>query len=167
MQQMKKFWLAAVAALAVISLGTPVIAQKKASAQQLVIKNAVDSQQYIFVARYANPMQGGQRYLTTEYTVQVSKNSVVSFLPYFGVAYQAPINPAEGGIQFTSTAFDYTVKAGKRKTWQVSIKPADAPEVQQLTLTIFNSGEASLQVISTNKQAISYNGYIMSVKATH
>lgn len=162
MQQVKKMLAIAVLAVVLLASGKAVMAQKNGSVNQLAIKNAVDSQHYIFVARFANPMLGGQRYLTPDFSLAVSPDSVVSFLPYFGVAYQAPINPAEGGIKFTSTSFDYSIKTGKRQSWQVSIKPKDAPDVQQLTLTIFNGGEATLQVISSNKQAISFNGYVQA-----
>jgi hypothetical protein len=95
----------------------------------------------------------------------VAPDSIISFLPYFGVAYQAPISTAEGGIKFSSAQFDYTSSIAKRQSWQVSIKPKDVPEVTQLSLHIFNNGEATLQVISTNKQAISFNGYIIPTKA--
>lgn len=141
-----------------------VTAQKSKPSQEVAIKNLIDNQQYVFYAQSAIPMGGRQRFLTNDYTVDVSKDTVVSYLPFFGRAYAAPINPTEGGIKFTSTKFDYKLTARKKGGWDITIKPKDVHEVQQLTMTIFENGSASLQVTSTNRQPISFNGYIAEKK---
>lgn len=124
------------------------------------IKRIVAEQNYVFVAQFVNPQNGRTRSLNTlDYTVTIKKDSVVSYLPYFGRAYSAPINPSAGGITFTSTKFDY-VNSPKGSKWQILIKPKDASDVQQMYLDIFDNGNATLQVTSTNRQGISYNGYI-------
>lgn len=97
--------------------------------------------------------------LTSEYDMTVTENKIVTYLPYFGVAYAAPINPAEGGVNFTSTNFNY-IPAERKKGWQILIKPNDVQDVQQLILDVSKGGFSTLQVISTNRQAISYTGYI-------
>jgi hypothetical protein len=141
-----------------------VTAQKSTPAKEAVIKNLVNSQQYVFYAQSALPMSGRQRFLTSEYTLYVSKDTVISDLPYFGRAYSAPINLAGGGINFTSTSFDYQLKARKKGGWDITIKPKDTPEVQQLMMTIFENGTTSLRVSSNNRQPISFNGYITTRK---
>ncbi len=124
------------------------------------IKRIVESQNYIFKAQRVNPHASISRDLTSsDYDLTVNRDTVISYLPYFGRAYSAPINPTEGGIKFTSTKFDYK-SSNNGKRWTVTIKPKDASEVQQLYLDIFDNGFATLQVISTNRQGISFNGYI-------
>ena len=150
--------------MAIIGDVTLVTAQKSKSAKETVIKNLIDNQQYVFYAQSVIPMSGRQRFLTTDYTVNVSKDTIVSDLPFFGRAYSVPMNPTEGGIKFTSTNFDYKLAARKKGGWDITIKPKDVQEVQQLTLTIFEDGTASLQVSSTNRQPISFNGYITEKK---
>ncbi len=80
-------------------------------------------------------------------------------LPYYGPAYRAPVNQSQGGIQFTSTDFNYTVES-KRKEWEITIKPRESLDVRELILRVFKNGSASLMVNSTNRQSISYNGVI-------
>ncbi|HEV2480835.1 MAG TPA: DUF4251 domain-containing protein [Puia sp.] len=129
------------------------------------VKTLVESQNYTFQAQTALPMRGPARQLTTEFEMQVTKNKVVSALPYFGRAYVAPMNPAQGGMDFTSKQFDYTVTPGKKGGWEVVIKPKDLKnDVKQLYLSISQDGYASLHVISQNEDAISYNGVILSSK---
>ena len=142
----------------------PVSAQQSGNAKEVVIKNLVDSQRYVFYAQSASPMSGRQKFLTSNYTIYISKDTVMSDLPFFGRAYSAPINAADGGIKFTSINFDYKSAARKKGGWDIIIKPKDAPDVQQFTLTIYTNGTAYLNVNSTNRQSISFNGYIAKKK---
>jgi len=140
--------------------------KEKQAARAAAVKKLIDDGNYVFEANYAYPQRGGQKILTSEYDLRVSKDSVVAFLPYFGEAHMAP-NPGEteGGIKFTSTNFTYNAKQLKNGTWDIYIKPKDNNiinwrDVQQLRLNISPDGSASLQVISSNRDPILFNGDI-------
>jgi len=122
------------------------------------IKDMVNNKNFVFIANRVNPLRGRSRQLTTQYDVRVKNDSLQSFLPYFGRAYQAPMDPSEGGIQFTSTNFSYEVT--ENKGWDVIIKPHDYNEVQQFLFKIFENGNATLNVTSTNRDPITFNGYV-------
>jgi len=134
--------------------------QDKKAEKKAMIRNMVDSQYYVFIAQSAMPMSGQTRQLTSEYTLLVSRTVIESYLPYYGRAYAAPVDPGEGGIKFTSKDFDYTTTSMKNGRWSILIKPKDYRDVQQLTLSISEDGYASLQVTCTSKQPISFNGII-------
>ena len=123
-------------------------------------KERIDSKNFVFVAQSVTPLRRGTRQLTSNYEVIVSKDSVISDLPYFGRAYSAPINPSDAGLTFTSTEFEYSVKEMKKRGWNVNIKPKDQRDVRQLSFNIFDDGKAFLQVSSTYRDNISFNGYI-------
>lgn len=123
------------------------------------VMDLVKSQQFVFKAQEVNPLRGGTRQLSPGYDLTVSKNSVVAFLPYFGRAQAAVTNPSDGGIKFTSTNFSYKLDDGK-KSWLITIQPNDASGVQRLMLTVFNNGTASLDIMSTGRDNISFSGYI-------
>ena len=128
------------------------------------IQKMLESKNFVFKAESANPARGRNRYLTSDYDLVVARDTVISFLPYFGRAYSAPVNPAEGGIKFTSSDFDYTLTKGKKESWEITIKPKDAPDIQDLYLTVFDNGKASLRVNSISRESISFNGYIKEGK---
>jgi hypothetical protein len=158
--------LALMGMISVLSVTTLLAQNDKAAkkaAKEAEVKAMIDAQRYIFKPQSANPMRGRTVQLTTEYSVKVSKDTIVSDLPYFGRAFTAPIDPTRGGIQFNSTQFDYKLETIK-KGWQVTIKPKDVSDVQQFFLTIFNNGSATLQVTSNNRTPISFNGYVMERK---
>jgi hypothetical protein len=144
----------------------PVVAQTKKQARDAAItaaiKKQINAKSFTFQARYMYPMGGGQRYLNTDYDVRVTKDSVIAFLPYFGVAYAgAGYNSNEdNGIKFTSTKFDYQSELKKNGMWYVVIKPTDSRTTNQLIFNISPNGSTDLSVISTNRQRIRFDGYL-------
>lgn len=137
-------------------------AQKK-QAKLDSVKKMVTNHNYVFMAERAVPLGWRTINLNYDYNVVISKDSVDSYLPYYGRAYQAPFNPTdpkETGIQFTSKNFDYNDATTKHSGWQVVIVPHDVRETRKFILNISEAGYASLSVTSQNRQSISFDGYI-------
>jgi hypothetical protein len=128
------------------------------------IKSMVEAQNYVFKAQTALPASGATRQLTSDFDLHVSKDTIVSDLPYFGRAFTPPLNPSEGPLRFTSTDFQYSVANRKKGGWLVTITPKDVHDPRQLTLNIFENGTASVIVTSYNRQPISFNGYVTAKK---
>ena len=124
----------------------------------------VEAQNYVFKAQSALPTSGATRQLTGDFDLRISKDTIISDLPYFGRAYTAPLNPSEGPLRFTSTDFQYSVANRKKGGWQVTITPKDVQDPRQLNISIFDNGTASVIVTSYNRQPISFNGYITGKK---
>jgi hypothetical protein len=141
--------------------------ENKDSANAAALKYVIDQQNYVFVAQSATPMSGRPRQLTGEYDLVVSKATIVSYLPYYGRAYTAPIDPTNSGIQFTSKKFEYTAEAKEKGGWNVRIKLKDQHEVSKMNLSITASGYATLQVTCPNRQPISFYGHISGPKQHH
>jgi hypothetical protein len=133
---------------------------KKNDAKKMAFKNMVDSQHFVFEAQTVTPLRGNFRNLTSQYDVRVTKDSLISYLPYFGQAYSVPLNQTKSSLDFTSTNFSYSVAPYKSDGWYITIKPKDKTQIQQYYFTVFNNGKASLSVISTSKDQISFNGFI-------
>src|SRR2546423_11477630 len=109
------------------------------------IRSKVEAKNFVFKAQTASPAKGGLHHLISDYDLKVKGDSLISYLPYYGRAYAgADLN--EGGIQFTSTKFDYKMKAKSKGGWDITIKPKDAHDVNQMTLSISEGGNAYLTV---------------------
>ncbi len=139
----------------------PAAAQKKETSNS--VQPGLDAKSFVFVAQTMSPLRGGLRQLTSYYDLRVSGDSVISNLPYFGRAYVAPMNPAEGGLTFTSAKSEYSVKNGKKGRRDITINTKSTDDTQRMMLTVYDNGTASLQVTSNNRDPVSFNGY---VKAT-
>jgi len=149
-------WLAIIA---FACIPASVMAQNKED-KKAEIKNIVEARNFVFKAQTALPSSGSSRQLTSDFDLRVSKDTVVSDLPYFGRAYSAPLNPSQSPLQFTTTEFNYKVTDRKKGGWTITITPKDQQDPKQFTLTIFDNGSASAVVTSYNRQPISFNGYV-------
>jgi hypothetical protein len=141
---------------------SPALAQKNSKdndSRTAVIKGLINSQNFTFVPQMIIPMRGGSNQLTSYYELSVKKDTLISYLPFIGRAYTAPMVSGENGFDFTATNFTYQVTPNKKKGWNIAIKPKDK-EVQQFALRVFDNGTASLNVTSLNREPISFNGYI-------
>lgn len=155
---MKKRLAIAALTLAFILSGfwiSPVYSQDAKS-----VPDMIKAQSYVFVAQTASPSRGGLRQLDPGYDLVVRKDSVISYLPYYGRSFNAPVDPNDGGIKFTSTEFEYNIKDRKKGGWDIEIKPKDAKDVRTMQLSVFENGSASLMVTSNSRQNISFNGRI-------
>ena len=145
-----------------ILAATTIHAQKK---DETAVKQMLATKNFIFKAQSVSPQVGGLRQLTSsDYDLSVTNDLITSWLPYFGRAYSAPIDPADGGIKFTSSKFEYSQSKKNKHSWDITIRPKDVSDVQALYLTVFDNGSASLRVNSISRQSISFLGYITENK---
>jgi len=164
--------------IAILALTTQAFAQtnKETTAKIVAEKN------YTFIANTAIPManndinnvlsqlQGGQgggliNLTGSQYDVKINKDSVIAYLPFYGRSFNAPYNPSEGGIKFTSKDFTYTESKSKKGSYTIQINTKDVKrENYRFTINISANGYASLIASSVNKQPITFNGYLSEPK---
>ncbi|SHM84226.1 protein of unknown function [Chitinophaga jiangningensis] len=156
--------------LITMGLTTTISAQQKETraereaAKAAQVKGWVDAKQYVFVPQSAIPMGGRVVQLTGEFFLSVTKDSLVSYLPYYGRAYTAPMDPSKNSMDFKSKSFDYSTADRKKGGWDITIRPKDNRDVATINLSVSESGYGTLQVTSNSKQPISYNGYLREKK---
>ena len=134
----------------------PVDAQETDAA---TLKSILQNKNFTFRAQSAWPLQGTVVQLTAGYDMRVLQDSINAFLPYFGRAYTACYS-TENWIKFISKKFDYKLKEKHKGGWELTIKPTDTRDITELTYSISTNGYATLQVISNNRQAISFYGIV-------
>lgn len=153
-------------ALALAGAGTTnaqVTRKEKAAAKKAAIQKAVESRNFTFQAQSASPMRGGNINITMEYDVRITGDSVISYLPFYGRAYVAPMDPTDNPMRFTSTKFSYDSKTQKNG-YEIVIKPTDTKDVKQMRLSISENGYGTLSVTNLNRDPISFYGYIVENK---
>lgn len=125
------------------------------------LKELIKKQEYIFVAQNALTQRGRTVNLTSEYDLKIGKIEIEAYLPFFGRAFTAPIDPTQGGIKFTSKNFEYKERKGRKSGWDIAIVPKDYREVNSMNLSISDNGYATLSVNSNQRSNISFYGYII------
>lgn len=124
------------------------------------VKQKLDEKHFSFQPLTMIPQEGSTKHLTPGFSLKISGDSLNCYLPYFGQAYSAPIGTNDAGYNFTSTQFDYAVVSRKKELYQVKIKVKDKTSNPEFDITVYNNGTAYMQANSSNKQSITYNGYI-------
>ena len=140
------------------------------------LNSLIDSQDFTFMAKRANPtnydvvnvmnsMPGGasSRMLDLDYgyTIKLSKDELNVELPYFGRSYNPSYDPSKNGFRFTSKDFGVVKSVNKKGNTTFEITPKDIEEPLTIYLEVFKTGSAFVSINSSNRQAISYDGYLM------
>ena len=129
------------------------------------IKQAIQSDKWIFVAQSANPQGGRTQFLTSRYEFRKSKDTISSYLPYYGRSYSAAgamtnTNP----LDFTSSNFTIEKKEKKKGGWQVTIKFKDVNAVRTMVFELYENGSANLNVTLTDRSPITFLGKVEPLK---
>ena len=139
------------------------------------VASLLSSGNFTFLAQKANPMGGdvinvlnsfpnssASRILELDYgyTLQITENEIVATLPYFGRMYNPSFDTSKNSYRFTSKDFTLTQKPGKKGSTIYFINTKDQQNVRRMILEVFPNGKAYLNIDSTDRQPISYDGYI-------
>ncbi|MDQ6756007.1 MAG: DUF4251 domain-containing protein [Bacteroidota bacterium] len=127
------------------------------------LRNMIESHDFVFIAQSVNAVGVRRRDLTSGYQISISKDTIVSYLPFFGRGYTAPLSPTDVDFDFTSTKFSYSITPARRG-WNILIKPMDQSYLHELYFWVFDNGYASLNIVSINRSFVSYDGYISERK---
>ena len=140
-------------------------ADKQKEKAQLIRSIVEDSLQYVFAPDIAIPQTGSMRNLSYGYDVLISKNTIISYLPYFGKAYAGiEYGSTKSPLDFISRQFIYNSSVKKKTTgWDITIEIKDQSDVKKFIFSIFDNGSATLDVFFNNRSAITFNGYVKAV----
>ena len=106
--------------LAVLTQPTTAQEQKNDQTAQ-TIKKALDEHTYKIDIDYMTPMKGRSRALTTLYSLEVKNDSIFSYLPYVGEAYNVPYGGGKG-LNFQAPISQYESKEGKKGATEIKLK---------------------------------------------
>lgn len=146
--------------LIVLGGASPMMGQSKKEKQQKkekAVSLAIEARKYKIDVNRATPMKGGSKYLTSPYSIEVRNDSLYSYLPYFGVAYNIPYGGGKG-LNFKESISEYTTEHEKKGKTRITLKLRNDEDSYVYNITIYPNGTSDIQVTPTNKQAISFSG---------
>lgn len=135
-------------------------AQTKAERKALErekIKTSIESRRFTIEIDRAVPQRGRTVHLTSPYRIRLAGDSIDSYLPYYGRAYHVPYDGGKGLI-FEAPVSDYKLSFDKKGKASLSFKTQTDEDRFTFTLTVFDNGAASINVVPLNRQSITYYG---------
>jgi hypothetical protein len=136
------------------------IKQENKLALQKEVEKLVNSKEFIFIGTTAFP--AGYRSVTLSTNsnyVKFHPENIESYMPYYGRTYNAGSSMNDPGLKFEGNPTEYTLETTKKdhRIKAVVKGPADN---YTISLIVSFDSNASLSIISNNRNSISYNGQI-------
>ncbi len=131
----------------------------KESLESSKIEALLHSKTFEFVANSVYPTSGPRKKLSSSiYTVSFTPEMIISNLPFYGRAYSgAAMNP-DKGMGFEGKPENFHIE--KKKNYRVNLVVSDGDNYK-LSLSVNNSGHATLIISSGDRGTISYRGEII------
>lgn len=136
----------------------------------------INSNELTFMAKRANPTNfdvinvmnsmpnnNSARMLNLDYgySVVLKDKELTVNLPYFGRLFNPSYDTSKNSYSFTSKDFTISKVQNKKGNWVYTLSPKDQNNIKVIYLEIFKNGAAFVSIDSSDRQAISYDGYIM------
>ncbi len=133
-------------------------AAREAAREQQVC-DLVESGTFAISFDRANPARGMSRTLSPDYEMKFENNRVTTYLPYFGRAYTAPMDPTKLAIELTDQEVSVEKEKDPKKGYSLTFS-AKTQTNENITfyLKITYSGMVTLSINSSARESISYLG---------
>ena len=104
-----------------------------------------------------HPMKGPSKAVSYGYSVEVRNDSLISYLPYFGRAYNVPYGGGKG-LNFSAPIESYREGVGKNGKRHIEIGLTNDEDTYLYVLDVFDNGSSSVSVSARQREQISYTG---------
>lgn len=147
--------------LLAILVGAPTLsAQSKKEKQEQkkeAVKQEIVSENYKIDVNTAMPMRGRSIPLTSSYSLEIRNDSVISYLPYYGRAYNIPYGGGNG-LNFKAALKEYSTETDKKGNAVIKFIARNPEDRYEYRVKVFPNGAASIDVNMQNRQSISFQG---------
>jgi len=158
-----KFILAACIALGamMVSCSTMTKAERDAKNAERAkyVTKVLDSKHYTIDIDMMHANRFGSQFVRDNWSLEVKGDTLVSYLPYVGVAHSAPIG-SDSGFNFTAPIKSYEDKGVQKGKRSILVSVTNDGDMIEYHLDVMENGNTSVFVTSRKRESISYSGQI-------
>jgi hypothetical protein len=129
----------------------------RAAEQAAKVTKALEARDYKIAVNRMYPMKGSSRSVSYGYSVEVRNDSLISYLPYFGGAYNVPYGGGKG-LNFSERIGSYRESQKNNGERQIEINVTNEEDTYIYLIKVFSNGNSSIDVTSRQRDHISYSG---------
>ena len=129
----------------------------RAAEQAAKVTEALKARDYKIVVNRMYPMKGSSKSVSYGYSVEVRNDSLISYLPYFGGAYNVPYGGGKG-LNFSERIGSYRESQKNNGERQIEINVTNEEDTYIYLIKVFSNGNSSIDVTSRQRDHISYSG---------
>ena len=145
-----------VAVMGLLSACSTMTAAERAQ-KALAVEKALASRRYVVDVRMMYPRRGRAVNVTSNYSLEVKGDTVVSYLPYFGRAYSIPYGGGKA-FNFSAPISSYESTRDEKGRTHVRLVTDNEEDVITFQLEIFDNGQATIDVQAREREPITYSG---------
>lgn len=137
--------------------------KEKKEQKEKEVKELIENQRFVVEVNRAIPMGGRSVTLTSPYSFEMSGDSAISYLPYYGRAYSVPYGGGNG-LKFEEPVANYTCTYDKKGTARIQFDVRTEEDTYKLNLKVFPDGSTTISFAPVNKQSITFYGELAPKK---
>ena len=123
------------------------------------VKTMILDKSFVFIPSHAMPLGGGSIQLSHTFEAEIKGDSVFSYLPFFGVAYHVEYGGRNSAFDFSLPLENYEMEEDENG-YHINLEVKNKIDYITYSFHISELGYSTLNVTSTNRQAISFYGRI-------
>lgn len=139
---------------------TPEERAARAAEQVANVKAALTARNYRIAVSRMYPRSGASKNVSYGYSVAVRNDSLFSYLPYVGRAFNIPMGGGKG-LNFTAPIIHYTEATGKNGKRRIEIDVRNDEDSYSYMIEVFDNGNASIDVTARERDNISFSGNLV------
>ena len=124
------------------------------------VTNALNNRDFKIAIDRMYPMRGSSRHVTYGYSVEVRNDTLISYLPYFGRAYNVPYGGGKG-LNFTAPIGSYQEFMKRNGQRHIEIGVTNDEDTYFYTIEVFDYGNSSVDVRARQRERITYSGNVV------
>ena len=129
----------------------------RAAEQAAKVRTALTERNYKISIDHMYPMKGGSKSVSFGYTVEVRNDSLFSYLPYIGRAYQIPYGGGKG-LNFSERIGSYQESQKKNGQRHIEIGVKNDEDTYLYTIDVWDNGSSQIEVQPRQRERITYSG---------
>ena len=131
----------------------------KKERRQIAVAGSIATKRWHIDITTMNSMRYGSRTVTPDFYLELRGDTLRSYLPYLGRAFQSPTMSPSIGLNFEEPVKQYKESRPKsNKYTQIDIDVKTREDSFHFVIEIFDSGQANIRVRSINRDPISFDG---------
>lgn len=156
---MKRLSLLLIVVVALIGMSACATAGSQERRAQVAaqVEQALTERHYTIDIDMMYPLRGRAVNVTSNYSLEIRNDSLISYLPYFGRAYHLPYGGGKG-LNFSAPLQRYEAVRAKKDMTRILLEAVNDEDYYQYQIEVFDNGNATVYLRSREREAISYSG---------
>jgi hypothetical protein len=152
------------ALLMIVGCATQQERAERRAKMRLAITEAVASRQLHIDISSMSTLRYGSKTVSSDFFLELRGDTLCSFLPYLGQAYQAPVESPSIGLNFEMPILRYSESRPKPNKTQLELDVKTQEDTYHYLIDLYDTGEAYIRVRSINRDPISFDGNFAPVE---